>query len=149
MDATKGAAGGRVTGASKGGSEAHRKAMAYFDKKLQENPKSLRANHHQAAMLLREGKVDDGMAHYATAAMAAPNDILVRNDYAVALSKAGQKRDGVEVMRSALMIDHDNPGLRNNMAALLSRKGDYSEAMVRGGDRCSTTLLEASHNIVD
>lgn len=99
---------------------------------LVEECHSARAYHGLGLVHLKQDRLDQGLAHLATAREKAPSSADVRSDYGYALLLSGRPGDAVFELRTALELADGKGAVRQNLAAAYLINGDRAGlAMLR------------------
>ena len=97
---------------------------------LAKNPDCWMAHNNLGAMLVKEGAVDDGIAHLTQALLLKPNNPEAENDLAVAFDMQGQHDDAITHYMQALRLNPDYPNAHYNLADTLRTLGKTDDAIV-------------------
>jgi tetratricopeptide (TPR) repeat protein len=96
---------------------------------IAKNPRAWMAHNNLGLLLVEEGRVEEGMAHYRAALAAKPDDTFAENNLANALAQLGHDDEAMEHYRRALAIEPTHAEAHNNLGNVLARRGHLEEAM--------------------
>ncbi len=104
------------------------KAEKTYRELVQEKPKDPRFCHRLGVVLVRQGKLDEGIALLNQASTLKADDVAIMNDLGYALVLQGEFAEAESQLRNALAIDSNNARTINNLALALGYAGRTSEA---------------------
>lgn len=107
--------------------DLHRAEKTYREL-VADKPKDPRYQHRLGVVLIRQGKLDEGIAALRVSADQQPENIEVLNDLGYAYVLHGQYAAAEQVMQQALRVDGRNPRTINNLALAIGYSGRTQEA---------------------
>lgn len=96
---------------------------------LEKNPAAWPAHQNIGWRLVREGKLDEGIAHLRMAQTARPNSPEVMNHLAFAIARKGNLDEAVSLVEQSLRIDPNSADWRANLGDIYSSAGRVQEAI--------------------
>jgi tetratricopeptide (TPR) repeat protein len=96
---------------------------------LERNPDCPMAHANLGSLLLREGKVDDAIAHFQQALAVQPDDGLANCDMGEALAEKGRLADALAFYQRSLNSQPDDPVTLNDLGTLYAQQGRLNDAI--------------------
>jgi Flp pilus assembly protein TadD len=94
------------------------------------DPGNVHAHGNLGNILIQEGRVDEGIAHYRKALQIQPDDAEINNNLGNALVQNGEIDDGIVHLQKALQVKPDDAEINNNFGNALLQKGEVDKAIV-------------------
>ena len=111
--------------------EEHDEALKLYEKAVAFRPDDTRPALGHAELLLRMGRLDEALEHYAQAARRWPKSALTLNAYGYTLvDRTDRYKEGEKLIRKALRYAPDNPAIIDSLGWVLFKQGHYEEALV-------------------
>lgn len=104
------------------------KAEKTYRELVQEKPKDPRFCHRLGVVLVRQGKLDEGIDMLNKACTLKEDDVAMMNDLGYALVLQGEFESAERELREALAIDSNNARTINNLALAVGYAGRTNEA---------------------
>jgi tetratricopeptide (TPR) repeat protein/mono/diheme cytochrome c family protein len=98
---------------------------------LQKNPEDFEAHYNVAALLMRQGEVDEAILHFTQANRIRPNEPTVNNAFGAALLAAGRTEESIPHLTAALNARPDYFDARYNLGNALASLGDFRGALAQ------------------
>ena len=109
---------------------------------LAKYPHSLRPHSNLASALLKQGRVDEAIAHYEVALRIAPASFTAHTGLGLALVEKGRIDEAINEYNAALQIDPDYPDAHLSLGTALSRLNRLDEA----NTQCQAVLTKNPEN---
>ena len=112
-----------------------RQTTIYYDLRtlwadtLAKNPECWMAHNNFGMLLIAEGNVDQGVAHYREAIRLKPDFAEAYNNLAAALTSQGKDDEAIEALREAIRSQPSYAGAYSNLGAVLQGKGQIETAV--------------------
>lgn len=103
--------------------------MTLWSDVLSKNPKSPRGHLNLGAVLVRLGRLDEGIAHYRQALNIERYYVRAHNNLGIALRDQGKLDEAIAHYYTALKINPEKADIYNNLALALKDKGNLDEAI--------------------
>ncbi len=94
------------------------------------DPGNVHAHGNLGNILIQEGRVDEGMAHYQQALQIRPDDAEIQNNLGNALLQRGEVDEAIAHLQKAWEIKPGDAEINNNLGNALLQKGEADEAIV-------------------
>ena len=126
-----------------------RNNMTLFKHALSVTTGNYLAHTNVGAVLVGQGRLDDGIAHYAKALHIKPNYALAHYNLAAALDRQGKLDEAIAHYTKAARIKPDYVKARCNLGVALARQGKLDEAIAHLAEalRIEPNLAEAHYNL--
>ena len=98
---------------------------------LQKNPEDFEAHYNLAALLMRQGQLDQAILHFTQANRIRPNEPTVNNAFGAALLAAGHTEESIPHLTAALNARPDYFDARYNLGNALASLGDFRGALAQ------------------
>ena len=106
------------------------RAIGYYRRALQLNPRHVAAHNRLGNLLAGQGKLEEAVEHYRQALRIQPDYAQAHYNLGVALLKQDKIEEAIVHFRRALRIQPDYAQAHNNLGAALLRQGKPDEAIV-------------------
>lgn len=139
-------------------SQIYTSGAALWQATLERNPNSWLAHDHLGLLLIEEGDIDEGVAHYQKLLELAKTQkpplppFLVANEYsnlAAALYKKGELEKAIAEYKQALAINPKSAQIHHSLGFDLAQKGELNDAIAeyRAAIQLDPTLPEAHNHL--
>jgi len=132
-----------------------RQALVYRDLEtlwrdtLAKNPGAWMAHTNLGMILVRQGRIDEGIAHYRTSIRLEPTLVEPRLNLGEVLQRQGQVDEAIPIIEEAVRLRPDNPMARYNLGTALGKRGRYVESVAHLQEAVSLGpgFVEAEYNL--
>ncbi len=127
----------------------YRDVEALWRDTLAKNPSAWMAHTNLGLLLVRQGRIDEGIAHYRESIRLEPDNVEARLDLGEVLQRQGRSDEAIEVLTALVADRPDHPVARYNLATALCRRERYVDALPQfeAALRIQPEFAEAAYNL--